>query len=339
MKIGILIPTFNRKVYLEEALKSVREQTYDNIELIVIDNGSTDGTAEFMAGITDTRVRYVVNERNIGLIGSINKGINLFSGKVEWCSILSDDDFLHKDFIKILLQVVFDSSAKSIVHSHRIFVDEHGHRIKEAVLSPKEETAFDYIKMRACFKRQTYLSGVLFNRTAFQEINGYPSFSTGLASDDAFIFALSLKDRLLYDRNAIAYIRIHEEAESQSSSDGLRKLQTIQQFGEYCNRVAMESGTFDRIQCRKFEGAVKKYLRALFSDVWIKTAQFESTHKNANNERLSELLSLVKINRDNFTFRVKFAVDCWKFTGIFPEKYASYRAFWGKIIKICLSIK
>jgi hypothetical protein len=237
------------------------------------------------------------------------------------------------------MHTVFTYAAKSIVHSHRIFVNEHGQIIRKAVFSPKEETAFDYMKMRASFKRETYLTGVLFNRKAFLEINGYPSFSTGLATDDAFIFALSVKDRLLYDRNAIAYIRIHTEAESQSSSDGFRKLQTIREFGEYCNKVAKESGTFDRIQYRRFERAVKKYRRALFSYWWTKTAQFESTQKKGNNERLSELLSLVKNNRDNFTFRVKFALACRKYTGIFPERYATYRAIWEKIIGMRLSIK
>ena len=174
--VGILIPTFNRCHYLANALNSAREQTYSNLEIIVIDNGSIDGTAEVMAGGSDPRVRYVVNEKNIGMIGSINRGINLYSDAVEWCTILSDDDFLDKDFVKNLLHTAVISEAKSIVHSHRIFIDKQGSKIREALLSPREETAFEYIKMRAKFKRETYLTGVLFNRKSFLEIKGYPAF-------------------------------------------------------------------------------------------------------------------------------------------------------------------
>ena len=94
--VGLLIPTYNRKELLAIALSSARCQTHHKIEIIVIDNGSTDGTAEFMSSISDQRVRYVVNENDIGMIGSINKGINLFSDKVEWCTILSDDDLLEQ---------------------------------------------------------------------------------------------------------------------------------------------------------------------------------------------------------------------------------------------------
>ena len=73
------------------------------------------------------------------------------------------------------------NAVKSIIHSHRIFIDKAGHRIREAALSPQEETAVEYIKKRAHFKRETYLTGVLFNREAFLSINGYPVFATGLA--------------------------------------------------------------------------------------------------------------------------------------------------------------
>ncbi len=332
IKVGILLPTFNRKTYLEKALKSAREQTFNNIEIIVIDNGSTDRTAEYMASISDARVRYVVNEKNIGMIGSINKGIGLFSDEVEWCTILGDDDSLDRDFVITLLRTAIASAAKSIVQSQRIFIDKQGNRIREAIPSPQEESAFDYLKMRAQCKRETYLTGVLFNRNAFREIKGYPVFSTGLASDDAFIFALSLKDRLLCDRNAVAYVRIHEEAESRFCFDGVRKLQTIRQFDKYCKKVTMESGTFEQKQFSELGSAFKKYLRVLSQDWWLKAAQCIFNQGDTNQEQLSELLAFVRNNRDYFTFRIKFAVACKKLTGILPEKYAGYRACWENII-------
>jgi glycosyltransferase involved in cell wall biosynthesis len=334
IQVGILIPTFNRKTYLEEALKSACEQTYGNIEIIVIDNGSTDGTAEYMSGIADPRVRYVVNEHDIGMIGSINKGINLFSDEVEWCTILSDDDFLDKDFIKNLLHSAITSAAKSIIHSHRIFIDEQGNRIREAVLSPQEETGFDYMKMRANSKRETYLTGVLFNRTAFREIKGYPAFSTGLASDDAFIFALSLKDRLVFERNTVAYIRMHGGAESISCSGGMRKLDTIKQFGEYCKRVAKENVAFNQKQSRDFESAFKKYLKGLYSYWWIQTAHCAVSQKSKTDIELPELLSITKGNLDKLSFRAKFAVACYTLTGFFPEASRGYRTCWEHIINI-----
>lgn len=339
MRIGVLIPTYNRRHYLAQALESVLDQTYRDVEIIVIDNGSADGTAEFMATLSDPRLRYVVNEQNIGMIGSINKGIALFSDDVTWCTILSDDDYLDKNFIARLLNSVKTLAAKSIVHSHRVFVDQRGSRMREAALAPQEETALDYIKMRSHFKRETYLTGVLFNRAAFQEIKGYPAFETGWSTDDAFIFALSLKDRLYFAQEAVAYIRIHEGAESRVFSEGLRLLQTFHQFGGYCKKAAQESGAFDREQYREFEIYLEKYISALNSLCWIQSTHHALLQKDKDHEQLTGLLSFAKNNPGSFTFRVNFAVLCQRLTGIFPEKYARYRACIENLINIIHQLK
>lgn len=339
LRVGVLIPTFNRVRYLQLAIKSVLSQSYCNFEIIVIDNGSTDGTAEFMADVSDPRVRYIVNDQNLGMIGSINKGVNLFSDTVEWCTVLSDDDVLDKNFIMNLVLAAASSDAKTVIHSHRIFIDKDGNRIREASLPPQEETASDYIIMRANFKRETYLTGVMFNRKAFLAIKGYPAFETGWSTDDAFIFALSLKDCLYFARDAVAYIRIHEEAESKVFSEGIRKLKTFQQFGEYCKKVAQDSAVFDKKQYAEFEESLKKYISALNSLCWIQSTHHALLQENANHEQLAELISFAKNNPDRFTFRVKFAVACHTLTGIFPEGYAAYRALWKNLTKLTLVVK
>ena len=160
-----------------------------------------------------------------------------------------------------------------------------------------------------------------------------------MGSDDAFIFALALKDRLLYERNAYAYIRIHDEAESKVFSDGVTKLQTLKQFGEYCRRVARESGTFNREQFRDFEKVFHGYLTSVNSIVWIETAHYMINKENINPEQLTKLLSLVRDNPNDFSFRVRFAVRCEKITGILPEAYAAYRICWKNIIKIAQILK
>ena len=340
VKVGILIPTFNRKAYLVEALHSSCSQTYDKIEIIVIDNGSTDGTTEFMTSVSDQRVRYVVNENNIGMIGSINKGINLFSDEVEWCTVLSDDDILDKDFIMRVLNTTITSAAKSIVHSHRIFIDKQGDRIREAVISPQEETAFDYIRMRAKSKRETYLTGVLFNRKAFLEIKGYPSFSTGLASDDAFIFALSLKDRLLFEGSACAFIRIHEEAESISNMEGVKKIQTIREFGDYCRRAAIELGNFTPAQMKSFYYIMKRYLKALSSYWWLRNVHFIMDQKNKDlDDELHLLSSLVMNDSHAFSLRIRLSVLLEKIIGVSPEAFQTYRYLWNKAGRVVLRVQ
>ncbi len=334
MIVGVLIPTYQRKVFLQQALKSVIGQTDDKIEIIVIDNGSSDGTTEFMASVSDPRVRYIRNETNIGMIGSINKGINRFSDKVEWCTILSDDDVLDNNFILKLVHAINETNAKSIVHSRRIFIDHNGDTIREASHSPRTETALDYLQERAIFWRQTYLTGVLFNRRVFNEINGYPHFSTGLATDDAFIFALSLKDRLVFERHAISYIRLHEGAESITAADGIKKLHTLKQFKEYCYKAATASGALGKKEQHRFKRVMKKYLKSLNSSWWVQTASDALRRKGSAPRPPAELLSLVDDAGMQFDLRVKCDAALLRHAGWYPEVNRCYRFFWSAISEI-----
>lgn len=335
MTVGILIPTYNRREFLAQALASVVGQSYANLAVIVIDNGSTDGTAEYMASVNDPRVRYVVNDRNLGLIGSINRGIGLMPTEVTWCTILCDDDLLDSGFVRALVATVGSTGALSIVHSHRVFIDGAGGLIRDAEMSPAEESALEFLRLRAKAVRETYLTGVMFSRAAFGEIGGYPAFSTGLASDDAFIFALALKDRLVFDGNARARIRIHEGAESLTSHDAIRKLRTVMEFLEYCGRRAGERRGLDSQGVNGLETVLKGYARSLNGYWWL--AGIHAAYDRQQPES-GELVELGRFAREHAAFltpRVRLGIACQRLTGIMPERFKAYQALWTGVKKLC----
>ncbi|HUP91362.1 MAG TPA: glycosyltransferase family 2 protein [Solimonas sp.] len=88
--VSVILPTFNRAGTLPRALASVLAQSVGELELIVVDDGSTDGTAQLMAGIRDPRVRYVPRERNGGPAATRNSGIELARG--EFVAFQDSDD-------------------------------------------------------------------------------------------------------------------------------------------------------------------------------------------------------------------------------------------------------
>lgn len=86
------MPTYNRADFLKEALDSVLAQTLRNIEVIVVDNNSTDGTEQLIASYDDTRIVYVRNDDNIGAVGNYNAALRLAKG--EYVYLFSDDDIM-----------------------------------------------------------------------------------------------------------------------------------------------------------------------------------------------------------------------------------------------------
>jgi len=96
--VSICIPTYNRAGMVGDAIRSALAQTCRNIEVLVVDNASTDGTAEVVASFHDPRLRYVRNGRNLGLFGNFNRCIELAQGK--YLHILHSDDTVPPEFIR-----------------------------------------------------------------------------------------------------------------------------------------------------------------------------------------------------------------------------------------------
>ena len=76
-RVTFLMPVYNGGVFLEEAVASMLAQTYQDFEILIIDDGSTDGSSERLAAMTDPRIRHERNATNIGLAASLNRGMSL----------------------------------------------------------------------------------------------------------------------------------------------------------------------------------------------------------------------------------------------------------------------
>lgn len=79
--VSVVLPVFNAQKYLRACIDSILAQTLTNLELIVLNDGSTDSSEEIVLGYKDERIRYVKNEKNLGLIETLNKGLKLATGK------------------------------------------------------------------------------------------------------------------------------------------------------------------------------------------------------------------------------------------------------------------
>lgn len=95
--VSVIIPTFNRAHMLADAIDSVTQQTYQTIEIIIVDDGSTDNTAEFVANYQDPRIRYISQE-NTGAAAARNRGINASQG--DYIAFLDSDDMYKADCIE-----------------------------------------------------------------------------------------------------------------------------------------------------------------------------------------------------------------------------------------------
>lgn len=98
IKVSVLMPVFNGAKYLRESIDSILNQDFSDFELIIINDGSTDESAHIIHSYTDSRIKLINNEQNLGLIATLNKGIKLCRG--EYIVRMDADDICLKDRIK-----------------------------------------------------------------------------------------------------------------------------------------------------------------------------------------------------------------------------------------------
>jgi len=105
MKISIITVVFNNKDFIESCIKSIFNQTYQNIEYIIIDGVSIDGTLDAIQKYKD-KITKILSEPDFGIYDALNKGIKLASGDV--VGLLHSDDFYAHDKVLQKLALVFE---------------------------------------------------------------------------------------------------------------------------------------------------------------------------------------------------------------------------------------
>lgn len=120
--VSVILPSYNHRRFVAESIGSVLRQTYPNIQLIVIDDGSTDGSAELIAELAATHGFHFVVQPNAGLVATLNRAKALVQGK--YVSLLASDDFYHPRKIERLVDFMETRPYYAMVHSKIVLVDD-----------------------------------------------------------------------------------------------------------------------------------------------------------------------------------------------------------------------
>lgn len=120
-KVSIIVPVFNAEKYLEECINSLVNQTYKNLEIIIVDDGSTDGSAAIcdMWGNKDSRIN-VLHKRNEGLSSARNAGLEAVTG--DYVAFVDSDDWIALDMYEFLLMNLYENDASiSICSDYKVY--------------------------------------------------------------------------------------------------------------------------------------------------------------------------------------------------------------------------
>lgn len=175
--VTIGIPTWNRRGLLQKAVESALNQTYPDLEIVISDDGSTDGSAEYIESISDARVVKHLKPKNEGLVANFNTCLNAASS--EFFLMLNHDDSLSPTAVEKLVNGFLNppnnvpSSSVGISWCAFINVDEEGNDLWEVRGGPPVESAVDLIEGIFNGTRGPFNSGIMIRTMDALAVGGY----------------------------------------------------------------------------------------------------------------------------------------------------------------------
>ena len=217
--VSVLICAYNTEAYIEEAVKAVLKQTYSNLEIIIVNDGSTDSTLDILTNLAlqDSRIKIINNEYNKGFINSLNIGIQHTNS--EYIARTDADDITDKHWIeKIMGQLLSNNDIIAMGSYISILSENNSGKIGKHYKTGdiwKTPLTHSEIVEKMLFKNPIHNNTMIVRSKVFKEYNLRFDPNYKHAEDYKFWFEVSKLGKLANYPEVLAYYRLHE---SQTSS-------------------------------------------------------------------------------------------------------------------------
>lgn len=204
-RVTVLLTCYNHIAFLPAALEGVRRQTYRDFEIVAIDDGSTDGTREWLQQQPD--VRCIFNERNLGTYAALNVGLR--ATESEFVAILNDDDVWEPEKLQSQVAMLDSWADVGLVHTGGRFIDANGQFVEGNPLGfkfPTFETGD--ILLGLVYENKIIASAALVRRKCFQELGGFNEDYFG-SGDWEMWFRIAEAYHVGFVDAPLTYYRVH----------------------------------------------------------------------------------------------------------------------------------
>ncbi|MDD2891084.1 MAG: glycosyltransferase, partial [bacterium] len=205
-KVSIILPTYNGAKYIKKSIDSCLDQTYQDIELVIVDDGSTDKTPEIVESYlpvgkagNDAGIKYIKHSKNLGLSQTLNTGFENSTG--EYLTWTSDDNYYAQNAIKAMADFLDANPNTDFVYANYYCIDESG----KVFLSSKVESP-ENLKYRNCIG-----ACFLYRRNVYETIGKYDSLLP-LVEDYDYWMRVSKQFKMQNINESLYYYRLHPDS-------------------------------------------------------------------------------------------------------------------------------
>jgi glycosyltransferase involved in cell wall biosynthesis len=206
--ISVLLSVRNGMPYVPLTVASIREQTYADFELVIVDNFSTDGTREYLAEVSreDSRIRVLLNERDLGHSGGLNRG--LAECRAAWVARMDADDIALRERLARQWAFIKEYPQAGVVSCLAHYIDPTGRRVGKTYHDLKTPADFErYVKSNEMIG--LLHPGAFMNRELILRLGGYREAFGGCNDIDLWARVAESGHLILVQQEYLLEYRVH----------------------------------------------------------------------------------------------------------------------------------
>ena len=249
--VSVIVPNYNHAPYLKQRIESILDQTYQDFELILLDDCSTDGSRDVMEGYrSNPHVSHIVyNENNSGsAFRQWNKGIELAKG--DWIWVAESDDYAEPIFLERMMNEVAKVPDCVLAYSATWWVDQQGNKLWETPHSDRVNIydGHDFIRKKlAICNSIANVSECIFRRDKFRPSESHRYEHMRLCGDWFFYLLLAEQGKVVELEEPLSYYRQHSTNISGSAEQqGLTFLEGIDVLEYMIHRCHLKTSDYAR---------------------------------------------------------------------------------------------
>ena len=205
ISFSIIIPLYNKAPYIERAVKSVLSQDYPHFEIIIVNDGSSDGGEKIVTKIVDERLK-LVSQKNAGVSAARNTGAK--EAQYEYLAFLDGDDTYEPNFLSEIIKLIGNFPNAGIYGTSNSFIYPNGKKVAEDfryLFNGKEQGLLeDYFGLFAQIQKSPFSnSNLCIPKKIYQEFGGY-KVGVKLTEDSDLWCRIALKYDVAFSVNALA---------------------------------------------------------------------------------------------------------------------------------------
>ena len=197
--ISVIINVYNGEKFINKCLDSIINQTYKNLEILIINDGSTDGTLNIIKKYKDKRIRVINNKKNIGL--SLSRNVGIDNAKGEYLYFVDADDFIEIDTIEYLYNLIKKYNV-DISTCKCLDIYDYDYKLNQTEEKIQLLAASDYLK-KVLISQNREVS--IWNKLIKKELFNNIKFENRIINDIAFTHKIILKSKNIIYSNQIKY--------------------------------------------------------------------------------------------------------------------------------------